>query len=171
MNASSCAERRVPTTSATSAGRSRGRDDAGAHRVLEVVAHVGDAVGPRHDLALGGHGRRPVPAVVAHRVECLGAQVERRQHDVGAVDRVVIPARHVTATAPPPTRDRPDRGRSRGQRGRFGERHVQARGAGDADRDLRDLDGVREAVAEMVVVGRDEHLALAGQATERRGCA
>ena len=28
--------------------------DAGRHCVLEVVADVGDAVGPRHDLTLGG---------------------------------------------------------------------------------------------------------------------
>ena len=42
-----------------------GRDHPGAHRVLEVVAHVGDAIGPRHHLALGRGGPRPVPGVVA----------------------------------------------------------------------------------------------------------
>ena len=51
------------------------------------------------------------------------------------------------------------------------ERDVEAGRPGDADRDLRDLDRVGEPVAEVIVVGRDEHLALAGEAAERRGCA
>ena len=58
--------------------------------VLEVVADVGDAVGPRHDLALGGGRRGPRPGVVADAVERLGAQVERGQHDVGAPHGVVV---------------------------------------------------------------------------------
>ena len=40
-------------------------------------------------------------------------------------------------------------------------------GAGDAHRHLADLDGVGEAGAQVVVVGGDEDLALARQATER----
>ena len=92
MNPSSCFERRVPTTSATAIGQLVGADDAGAHRVFEVVAHVRDAIGPRDDLAFGRRRRRPVPAVVAHGVERFDAEVERREHDVGAVDRVVVAA-------------------------------------------------------------------------------
>ena len=83
-----------PTTSADLAGQVGRRDDAGGDGVLEVVAHVGDAVGPGHHLALGRGRRGTVPGVVAHGVEGLGAQVERGQHDVGAVDGVVVAAGH-----------------------------------------------------------------------------
>ena len=66
-----------PTTPATASGRSAGVRMPGAHRVLEVVAHVGDAVGPGDDLALGRGRRGPAPRMVAHAVERLRAQVER----------------------------------------------------------------------------------------------
>ncbi len=141
-------------------------DDACADGVLEVVADVGDAVGPGHDLALGRGGGGPVPGVVAHRVERLDAQVERREHHIGAEHRVVV------ATVDE-RRQRP-LGRVAGGTvatvvpggGGRGERHVEAHRAGDADGDLADLDGVGEAGAEVVVVGGDEHLALAGEAPE-----
>ena len=166
MNASSCLERRVPTTSATAAGRSVGAHDAGAHRVFEVVADVRNAIGPRDYLALGRRRRRPVPAVVADGVEGLLAQVEWSEHDVGAVDGVVIPARQIR-------RQRVLRRVTGGavtavvaERGGFGQRDIQPGGPCDAHRNLRDLDGVREAVAQVIVVGRDEHLAFSGEATE-----
>ena len=50
-----------------------------------------------------------------------------------------------------------------GEGDRLGERDVEVRGTGDADRDLRDLDRVRQSSAEVVVFGRDEHLALPRQ--------
>ena len=69
-----------------------GSDDAGGHRVLEVVADVGDPVGPADDLALGSPRRRARPRVVADPVERLGAQVQGFQYDIGAPDGVVEPA-------------------------------------------------------------------------------
>ena len=73
----------------TDRGQVGGGDDAGRHGVLEVVADVGDAVGPGHDLALGRGRGGPGPRVVADAVERLGAQVQRGQHDVGAPHGVV----------------------------------------------------------------------------------
>ena len=45
----------VAATVAHELGQHVRPDDAGVHGVLEVVADVGDAIGPRHDLALGRH--------------------------------------------------------------------------------------------------------------------
>ena len=89
-----------------------GLEDAGPDRVVEVVAHVGDAVGPGHHLTLGGGGRGPAPRMVAHAVERLHAEVERREGDVGAVDRVVV------ARARQERRERLLRGVARQARGR-----------------------------------------------------
>ena len=50
---------------------------------------------------------------------------------------------------------------------RRGQCDVQPHGAGDAHRNLGDLDGVSQPRAEVIVVGCDEHLALAGQPSER----
>jgi hypothetical protein len=140
--------------------------DAGTDRILEVVAHVRDAVGPRHDLTFGGGRRRTAPRVVANAVERLDAQVELGECDVSPVHRVVVArageirregtlGRMARRTVPAIV----------GKCDRLGERNVEVGGAGDAHRHLRDLDGMGEARAQMVVVGRDEHLALAGQAT------
>ncbi len=136
-------------------------------RVFEVVTDVRDAVGPRHDLAFGGGRRRPAPRVVAHAVDRLRAEVQRGQSHVHAVHRVVVAARDVrgerllarvtTGTVPAVVREGD----------RFGEREAEISGAGDARRDLRDLDGMREARAEMIVLGRDEHLTLAGESPPR----
>ena len=67
-------------------------DDAGVDRILEVVADVGDAVGPGHHLALGRQGGGSVPGVVPDGIEGLDTQVERSQHHVGPVDGVVVAA-------------------------------------------------------------------------------
>src|SRR5581483_3479325 len=53
------------------------------------------------------------------------------------------------------------------ERDRLDERETQVRGPRDPRRDLCDLDGVREAGAEVVVLGCDEHLALAREAPPR----
>ena len=149
-------------------GQLGGRQDAGAHGVFEVVAHVCDPIGPRHDLTLGREGRRTAPRVVAHAVERLETEVERRQRDVGAVDRVVVPRvgkewrerllRCVPGGAVTAVVSEGDR---------LGERKVEPDRAGDAGRDLRHLDRMRQPGAEVVVFRRDEHLALAGKAPPR----
>jgi hypothetical protein len=86
----------------------------GRDRVLEVVADVGDAVGPADDLALGRRRRGTAPRVVADAVEGLGAQVERCQHHVGPVDGVVVAA-STKGDSAPPRHGRRGRGRSRGR--------------------------------------------------------
>jgi hypothetical protein len=141
-------------------------DDAGGHCVLEVVAHVGDPVGPRHDLALRRGRCGSAPRVVADAVDRLGAQVERHERDVGAPHRVIEPLRHVRrqrilgcVTAGAVAAIVADRDG-------LGERHVETDRPGDRSCDLRDFERVGEARA-LMVVGEDEHLCLAGQAAER----
>ena len=164
-----CRLRSAPHRSRTISGSIVGVDDAGVHRVLEVVADVGDAVGPRHDLTLGRHRRRPGPAVVADAVERLDAQVERGQHHIGAPDGVVVAAgdvggEGVLADAWPP-----------GPWPQSWPRAIASvsatlrpTGPGDRRGDLGHLERVGEAGA-LVVLGKDEHLRLAGQAAEGRG--
>ena len=145
-----------------------GGEDVRPHRVLEVVADVGDAVGPGDDLPFGGGGRRAAPGVIAHAVEGLEAEVQRRQRHVGAVDGVVVAgprevrregllggvAGGAVATVV-------------GERDRLDQREAQVRDPGDAHGDLGDLDGVGETGAQVVVFRCDEHLALARQPAPR----
>ena len=56
-----------------------------------------------------------------------------------------------------------------GEGDRLRERHAQVGRPRDADRDLGDLDRVRQSGPEMVVTGGDEHLALAGEPAPRAG--
>ena len=150
-------------------GQVGGLEDVRAHRVLEVVADVGDPVGPRHDLALGRGRGGAAPRVVADAVEGLAAEVERGERDVGAVDGVVVAALREVG------RERLLRRVAGGAvaavvgRARWPPR---AAGTGSAARAMpvatcADLDRVREPGAEMVVFGRDEHLALAGEPPPR----
>ena len=115
---------------------------------------------------VAGAGQRP--RVVADAVEGLGAEVERRQHDVGAPDGVVVAvgevgvegvlggvaARTVAAVV--------------AEGDGLGERDVEPQRPGDGGGDLGDLEGVGEAGA-LVVVGEDEDLGLAGEAPEGGG--
>ena len=128
---------------------------------------VRDAVGPRHDLALGRARRGTGPRVVADAVERLRAEVERREHDVGAPDRVVVPAgdvrrervlaRVAERTVPAVVTERD----------RLGERDVEPQRPRDPGGDLGDLERVGEPGA-LVVLREDEHLRLAGEPPERR---
>ena len=52
------------------------------------------------------------------------------------------------------------------ERDRFGEVIVEPQGPGEGARDLRHLDGVGEAGAEMVALVIDEHLGLVGETAE-----
>lgn len=54
------------------------------------------------------------------------------------------------------------------ERDRLGERHVEPQSTGDRHRHLGHLEGVGQSGA-LVVVGEDEHLRLAGQATKGGG--
>jgi hypothetical protein len=54
-----------------------------------------------------------------------------------------------------------------GERDRLDEWKAQVRSTRDTGRDLRDLDCMREARAEVVIFGRDEHLALAREPSPR----
>ena len=106
--------------------------------------------------------------MVADAVERLRAEVEGGQRDVGSPGGVVepsvevrgqgvlagVPAGAVPAVVP--------------EGDGFGEGHVEPAGAGDAGGHLGHLERVGEPGA-LVVVGEDEHLGLAGQATERGG--
>ena len=141
--------------------------DPGGHRVFEVVAHVGDAIGPRHHLTLRCLRCRQAPGMVPDSVEGLGAQVERLQRDVGTPGRMVEPAVEVRgqrvlagmSTRPVPAVV-PDRDR-------LDERNVQAQRLGHRPCHLGDLEGVGHARA-LVVVGEHEHLRLAGEPPKGR---
>ena len=144
-----------------------GVDDPDMAGILEVVADVGDPVGPAHDLTLGSRRCRPGPGVVADAVERLGAQVERPQDHVGAPHGVVVAlvdvraegvlrgvaARPVTAVV--------------SECDRLGQRDVEPGGPGDRGRDLRDLERVGQPGA-LMVLGEHEHLGLPGEPAERR---
>ncbi len=166
-NVPSWRDRSRPQRSATIAGKHVLGDDAGGDRVFEVVAHVGDPVGPRHHLALGRLRRRQAPRVVADPVEGLGAQVQRLQGHVGAPRGVVEAAVEVrrqrvlagvaAGTVPAVVADRH----------RFDEGHVETQRLGNRTRDLGDLEGMGHPGA-LMVVGKDEHLGLAGKTPERR---
>src|SRR3984885_15034484 len=52
---------------------------------------------------------------------------------------------------------------------RFGQVGVEAQGAGDSARDLRDFDGVSEAIAKVVGVACGEDLGLGFQTTKGAG--
>ena len=136
--------------------------------VLEVVAHVRDAIGPTHDLALGRRRCGSAPGVIANSVEGFGAQIQRNESDVGAPHRVVETAvdvrrqsifARVTAGAMTAVVAESDR---------LGECDVEAEGSRDRNRDLGDFESVSEARS-LMVVGKDEDLGLAGQSTERGG--
>ena len=142
-----------------------GGHDAAAHRVLEVVADVGDAVGPADHLSLRCGGGRTRPRVVPDAVEGLGAQVEGGQRDVGTPGRVVeaavevggervlarVATRAVAAVVP--------------EGDRLGQSHVERAGPRDAGGHLGDLERVGQPGA-LMVVGEDEDLRLAGEAPE-----
>ena len=168
MNASSCAERRVPTTSRDRrrAGRRRARcRRARRLRSRGTRRRCGRPTPPPRPRRVSGAGR--FHEWLRTRVERLRAQVERREHDVGAVDRVVVAARRRNGDSA--SSDACPAGpcpQSCAGGGRRGERHVEPGGPGDADRHLGHLDGVGEPGAQVVVVGGDEHLALAGQPAE-----
>jgi len=86
---------RVAADTANECRQVFGSADTGGHGVLEVVTHIGDAVGPTDDFALGSAGCRPTPRVIANAVGGLGAEIERRERDVGAPHRVIEATRHV----------------------------------------------------------------------------
>ncbi len=145
-----------------------GGDDAGQHRVLPVMAHVRDPVGPAHDLAFGCRGRRTGPAVVGDPVERLGTEIEWGERDAGAPGGVVEPPGYVGV-------ERVFTGMTAGpvpavvaERDGLCERDVEAARARDRSRDLCHLERVREAGA-LVILGEHEDLRLAGEAPKRRG--
>ena len=168
MKVPSCWPRRSPHRSRTTDGQCGRGDDPAADRVLEVVADVGDPVGPADHLAFGGGRGRPRPRVVADAVEGLLAQVERGQRDVGTPGRMIEPPvdeRGEGVLAGVPTRTVPA---VVAQGDGLGEGHVQPAGAGDAHGHLGHLERVGQP-GPLVVVGEDEDLGLAGQPPERRG--
>ncbi len=153
--------------SRTSGGRSSGDTTPAFDRVLEIVAHVRDPVGPSDDLAFGRGRSGPIPRVVANGIERLGTQIERSEDDVGAVDRMVIAPvdeRRQRALAGMPTRTM---AAVVADGGGLDERHVEPKWTCDRNRDLADLDGVGQSGADVVVVGCDEDLTLACEPTER----
>ena len=106
--------------------------------------------------------------MVAHAVERLDAEVERRERDVGAVDRVVVavPGRYGENASSDAWPGRPVPAVV-GERDRLDQRQAEVGGPGDAGGHLRDLDRVGEPGAEVVVLRGDEHLALARQPPPR----
>ena len=144
------------------------RDDAGVHRVLQVVGAVGDPVGPADDLPLDGGRGGPGPGVVADPVQRLEAQVQPGEHDVRAPRAVVVavgeegvegvlagvPAGPVAAVV--------------AERDRLGQGDVDPDRPGDRGGDLGHLERVGQP-GPLVVARVDHDLGLAGQPAERGG--
>ena len=163
-----CSERRVPTTSRTSAGRSSGSRipaRTASSKSWQTYA-IRSAHATTSPSGVAGGGRRHEWLRTPSSVST--AEVELGERDVGAVDRVVVAAvrevrrerllRRVPGRAVPAVV---------GEGDRLHERDAQVGGPGDAGGHLRDLDRVGEPGAEMVVFGGDEHLALAGEPPPR----
>ncbi len=152
---------------------------AGAHRIVDVVVDVGDAVDDPHDAAFERARHRRASGVaddpVAHVVVEIEADAVALE-DVDDPQRVLIVAEGaVEALA-----------QARIQHGladvaerrvaevvpeadRLREVLVEPQRARDRARDLRDLDRVREPRAVVVALGRDEDLRLVLQAPEGLG--
>lgn len=105
--------------------------------------------------------------MIADAIEGFAAQVQRGERDVGSPQRMVVTtvdkraegvfagvsARSVTAVV--------------AECDRLGEGNVQSERPRDGGGDLCNFEGVREARA-LVIIGKDEHLCLAGEST--KGC-
>ena len=167
MNVPTCAERCRPTTSAISSGSSSGVSSparTASSKSWQTYA-MRSAQATTSPSGVAGAGRRQewlrIPSSVsAHRFSSASV-------DVGAVDRVVVAAGQVrrqrllgrVAGRPVPAVVR--------ERDRLGERQAEPGRTRDAGGHLRDLDRVREAGAEVIVLRRDEHLALAREPPPR----
>jgi hypothetical protein len=156
---------------------------AGAHRVVDVVVHIGDEVGDAHHLPLergGTLGRVEADGdpflpfgMAADAVAHFPAQIEsapvalQHVHDAKALLVVAEtrPARACRAPAPPRAERRVAQVVPEGDG--LGELFVQPQHLGDGAGDLRDLERVREARAVVVAGRREEHLRLVLQAAER----
>ncbi|CAB4603677.1 unannotated protein [freshwater metagenome] len=104
--------------------------------------------------------------MVADPVECLGAQVEREKYDVGTPDGMIEAIGEVRGegilagvTAGPVSAIVPEGDR-------LGECLVEMQLPGDRHGHLRDLEGMGQAGAG-VIVREDEYLGLAGEAAKR----
>ena len=91
---------------------------------------------------------------LGHDAQGMAVVVEAAVLDHAGVKRVLpgVPKRRVAEVV--------------GERDRFGEVVVEPQGAGERARDLRHLDRVGEAGAEMVALVIDEHLGLVGEPAE-----
>ncbi len=131
------------------------------------MTDICDPVRPRDHLTLRCHRCGPRPRVVADAVECLTAQIERHEGDIGSPQRMVVAARQVRAEG---ILARVAAGAVPAivaERDRLGECDIESERPRDRDCDLGHLEGVGQASA-LVVVGEDEDLGLACQTPERR---
>ena len=141
-------------------------DESRRDGVFEVMANIGDAIGPRDGLSFRRRRRGPSPGVVANAVKRLGTQVQRTKRDVRTPNGVIeaalnegierllarVPSRAVSTVV--------------AKRDGLGQGNVETEGSSDARGDLGDFERVGEASAH-VVVGEDEDLRLPREAAER----
>ena len=138
----------------------------GAHRVVDVVVDVGDAIGEAHELGLEGRRHRRGPRVVHDAVAHLPREVEPGT----VVLEVLDDAQRLLVVAERP----PEEGRERllaevaegrvaqvvAERDGLGEVLVEAQGARARAGDLRDVERMGEPHTVVVALGRQEHLGL-----------
>ena len=153
------------------------------HRIVDVVIHVGDDVGDSRDLPLdraravlgiGADRHAALPLRVARdAVAHFPRQVQPRAvvledvDDAKALLVVIEPAGHELvedALAGVAERRVPE---VVAERDRLGQLLVQPQHLGDAARDLRDLERVRQPRAVVIAGRREEHLRLVLQPAER----
>ena len=91
-----------PRTPSGCAREVAGLEHAGADGVVEVVVHVGDAVGEPHDLRLERGGRRHGPRVVHDAVADLPREVQA----LAVVLQVVDDAQALLVVAERPAEER-----------------------------------------------------------------
>ena len=158
------------------------RQDAPADRIVEVVVHVGCNVRDARNLTLQSHGGQL--GVLRHDLAlAFGVLEDAVAHLDAQIQAYPVVLQHLhhahgLAAVMKAARDQPGQGAlARVAKRRvpqvvthgngLGQRLVEAQGTRDGARDLRDLQGVGQAGAVVIARGREKHLRLAGQATER----
>ena len=171
-----------PRTSITSARHILHGDQSGAHRVVEIVIDVGDAIGDADDLAF--ERIRPGPPPLGHSGAGLGVAEDSVADGIGEVQSAAFSSPDVDDTQALLVVAKA--GKGLGQRrlpgvaerrvteivteaDRLDQIFVQSERAADRASDLRHFEGVGQARPVVIAGGRDENLGLVHQAAKALG--
>ncbi len=143
-------------------------DDAAAHRVVDVVIDVGDAVSEMDDAPLG-RCRLAAARVADNAAPHLARQIEIFEQ-IHKPQALLVVAEALRTDLIECALSCMAEGRVpqvMAERNRFGKILVEAERPRNRPRDLRDFERVRQPGAVVVALGRNENLRFVGQAAER----